>query len=58
VVSDAVRAGLSGSTAITIVPPATIVSALARSKRAPDTRIDLAIAQDLAQREGIGHRGW
>ncbi|MFL5604939.1 MAG: protein kinase domain-containing protein [Gemmatimonadaceae bacterium] len=53
VVSDAVRAGLSGSSAITIVPPATIVNALARSKRAPNTRIDLAVAQDLAQREGI-----
>ena len=53
VVSDAVRAGLSGSSAITLVPPAAIVNALARSKRAPDTRIDLAVAQDLAQREGI-----
>jgi eukaryotic-like serine/threonine-protein kinase len=53
VVSDAVRAGLAGSTVITIVPPAAIVNALARSKRAPDTRIDLAVAQDLAQREGI-----
>ncbi|MDF2774213.1 MAG: protein kinase [Geminicoccaceae bacterium] len=53
VVSDAVRAGLSGSAAITIVPPAAIASALVRSKRAPDTRIDLPIAQDLAQREGI-----
>jgi len=53
VVSDAVRAGLSSSSAITIVPPATIVSGLVRSKRAPDTRLDLAVAQDLAQREGI-----
>jgi tetratricopeptide (TPR) repeat protein len=53
VVSDAVRAGLSGSSVITIVPPAAIVNALARSKRPPDTRIDLAVAQDLAQREGI-----
>jgi tRNA A-37 threonylcarbamoyl transferase component Bud32/tetratricopeptide (TPR) repeat protein len=53
VVSDAVRAGLSGSSALTIVPPATIVNALVRSKRAPDTRLDLAVAQDLAQREGI-----
>jgi eukaryotic-like serine/threonine-protein kinase len=53
VVSDAVRAGLSGSSALTIVPPTTIVSALVRSKRAPDTRLDLAVAQDLAQREGI-----
>jgi tetratricopeptide (TPR) repeat protein len=53
VVSDAVRAGLSSSSAITIGPPATIVNALVRSKRAPDTRLDLAVAQDLAQREGI-----
>jgi len=53
VVSDAVRAGLSGSSALTIVPPATIVNALVRSKRAPDTRLDLAVAQDVAQREGI-----
>jgi eukaryotic-like serine/threonine-protein kinase len=53
VVSDAVRAGLGGSSVITIVPPAAIVNALARSKRPPDTRIDLAVAQDLAQREGI-----
>ena len=53
VVSDAVRAGLSGSSAITVVPSSAIVAALARSKRAPDTRIDLAVAQDLAQREGI-----
>jgi tetratricopeptide (TPR) repeat protein len=53
VVSDAVRAGLSGSSAITIVSPTTIVNALTRSKRAPDTRIDLPVARDLAQREGI-----
>jgi eukaryotic-like serine/threonine-protein kinase len=53
VVSDAVRAGLSGSSAITVVPSASVVSALARSKRAPDTRIDMTVAQDLAQREGI-----
>jgi tetratricopeptide (TPR) repeat protein len=53
VVSDAVRAGLSGSSAITIVSPATIVNALTRSKRAPDTRLDLTVARDLAQREGI-----
>ena len=53
VVSDAVRAGLSGSSAITTVSSAAIVGALARSKRAPDTRIDFRVALDLAQREGI-----
>ena len=53
VVSDAVRAGLSGSSAISVVPSSAIVAALARSKRAPDTRIDMAVAQDIAQREGF-----
>ncbi len=53
VVSDAVRAGLSGSSAITTVSSSAIVGALARSKRAPDTRIDLTVALDMAQREGI-----
>ncbi len=53
VVSDAVRAGLSGSSAFTLIAPAQIVAALVRTKRAPDARIDLAIAQDLAQRGGV-----
>ncbi len=53
VVSDAVRAGLAGSSAFTLVPPATIASALERSKRAPDAKVDLAVARDLAQREGV-----
>lgn len=53
VVSDAVRAGLSGSSAISVVPSSAIVAALARSKRGPDTRIDLPVAQDIAQREGF-----
>ena len=52
VVSDAVRAGLSGSSAFTLVPPASIVAALQRAQRAPDSKLDLATARDIAQREG------
>jgi tetratricopeptide (TPR) repeat protein len=53
VVSDAVRAGLSGSWAFTLMPPASIVAALERTKRAPTTRVDLTVARDIAQREGV-----
>jgi tetratricopeptide (TPR) repeat protein len=53
VVSDAVRAGLTGSSAFTLVSPAAIVSALVRSQRAPDSRVDLAVARDIAQRDGF-----
>jgi tetratricopeptide (TPR) repeat protein len=52
VVSDAVRSGLTGSPAFTLVPPASIVSALERAQHAPDARLDLAAARDIAQREG------
>ncbi len=52
VVSDAVRSGLTGSSAFTLVPPASIVSALQRAQRAPEARLDLAAARDIAQREG------
>ena len=52
VVSDAVRAGLSGSSAFTLVPPASIAAALQRAQRAPESRLDLATARDIAQREG------
>ena len=53
VVSDAVRAGLAGSSAFTLLPPSAIVSALVRSKRAPDAKVDLTVARDVAQREGL-----
>jgi len=53
VVSDAVRAGLSGSSAFTLVPPAQIVSALTLMKRAPGTRVDSGVAREIAQREGM-----
>ena len=53
VVSDAVRAGLSGSTAFTLVSPAAISAALERMKLAPTTRVDSAVARQIALREGI-----
>jgi tetratricopeptide (TPR) repeat protein len=53
VVSDAVRAGLSGSTAFTLTPPATVAAALSRMQRSPGARVDSAVARELAVREGI-----
>ena len=53
VVSDAVRAGLSGSSAFTLVPPQTIVSAMARMQRPPNARMDSALAREIAVREGV-----
>ena len=53
VISQAVRSNLEQSEAITLVPPATVTLALQRMKQAPSARVDLALAQDLAAREGI-----
>ena len=53
VVSDAVRAGLSGSSAFTLVSPAEVVAALERMKQPRTARVDSAIARQVALREGI-----
>jgi tetratricopeptide (TPR) repeat protein len=53
VVSDAVRAGLNGSSAFRLVPQAQIGAALERTKRAPDARVDFDVARDIAPREGF-----
>ena len=53
VVSDAVRAGLSESSVISLMPPATLASALQRMQRPSGTRLDLALARDVATREGV-----
>ncbi len=52
VVSDAVRAGLSGSSAFALVPPSAIVGAVERTQRPRGTPVDLTVARDIAQREG------
>lgn len=53
VVSDAVRAGLTGSTAFTLTPAAAVVAALGRMQRPPTSRVDSALAREIAVREGI-----
>ena len=53
VISDAVRAGLNGSSAITLVAPSTVAAALARMQRPPGTRVDSLVGRELAIREGV-----
>jgi tetratricopeptide (TPR) repeat protein len=53
VVSDAVRAGLTGSSAFMLVQPAEIVAELRRMQRSPATRVDSAVAREIALRKGI-----
>ena len=53
VVSDAVRSGLGGSRAFTLVSPNAVVSALRRMQLEPSTRVDSAVARQIALRDGI-----
>ena len=53
VVSDAVRAGLAGSSAFTLTSPATIVSTLQQMKLAATTRVDSSVARQIALRRSI-----
>ena len=53
VVSDAVRAALSQSQVISLVPPTAIAAALRRMERPVNTHLDLATAREMAQREGV-----
>ena len=53
VVSEAVRTNLSQSRAVNVVPTSTIVAALQRMERKQTDRVDIALARELAQREGI-----
>ncbi|PYP76684.1 MAG: hypothetical protein DMD35_17900 [Gemmatimonadetes bacterium] len=53
VVSEAVRTNLSQSRAVNVVSTSTLVGALQRMQRKPTDRVDMALARDLAQREGI-----
>jgi tetratricopeptide (TPR) repeat protein len=53
VVSEAVRASLAQSSAVTVVSPTTIANALQRMQRTPGARLDVKLARELAQREGI-----
>jgi tetratricopeptide (TPR) repeat protein len=53
VVAEAVRADLGQSPIISIVTPAAAMNALQRMQRAPNTRVDLAVAREISRREGI-----
>jgi tetratricopeptide (TPR) repeat protein len=51
--SEAVRADLGQSPIVSIVTPQTVAGALQRMQRAPGTRVDTAVAREIAKREGI-----
>ncbi|MGH7646997.1 MAG: protein kinase domain-containing protein [Gemmatimonadaceae bacterium] len=53
VVSDAVRAGLAQSKVISLVPPTRVASTMRLMGRPAGTRLDLSLARDVAEREGI-----
>ena len=53
VVSDAVRAALSQSSVISLVSPAAIASTLRLMQREPTSKLDLSLARDVAQRQGV-----
>jgi eukaryotic-like serine/threonine-protein kinase len=53
VASDAVRAALSQSSMLSLVPAPAIAAALRRMERPPNTRLDLPTAREMAQREGV-----
>jgi len=53
VVSEAVRADLGQSPIVQVVTPQTVASALQRMQLPPNTRVDTAVARQLAKREGV-----
>jgi len=53
VVSDAVRTGLSQSKVISLMAPALVASTLRLMGRPPNTRLDVPVAREVAQREGV-----
>ena len=53
VLSDAVRAGLAQSKVISLVTPARVASTLSLMGRPSGTRLDVTLARELAEREGV-----
>ena len=53
VISEAVRTNLSQSRAVQVVPTSSIVAALQRMQRPDTTSVTLALAREIAVREGI-----
>ncbi len=52
-VTEAVRTNLGQSRVVSIMPPVAITGALQRMQRPPTSRLDLALARDIARREGV-----
>jgi eukaryotic-like serine/threonine-protein kinase len=53
VVSEAVRADLGQSPIVSVVTPQTVAAALERMQRPSNTRVDTAVARQVALREGV-----
>ncbi|HXY32390.1 MAG TPA: protein kinase [Gemmatimonadaceae bacterium] len=53
VVADAIRTDLEQTRVVSVVTPDAEHAALERMRKAPGTRVDVAVARDIAQREGI-----
>ena len=52
-VTEAVRADLGESSVISVVPTSTVGAALTRMQRPTSSRLDLALAREVARREGV-----
>ena len=52
-VTEAVRTNLGQSRVISIMPPVAIGAALQRMQRPASSRVDFALAREIAQREGV-----
>jgi tRNA A-37 threonylcarbamoyl transferase component Bud32/tetratricopeptide (TPR) repeat protein len=52
-ITEAVRADLGESSVISVVPASLVGAALTRMQRPQSSRLDLALAREVAQREGV-----
>src|SRR5262249_18832761 len=53
VVTEAVRTDLGQSKVISIMPPTAVAGALQRMQRPVDSPVNLSVAREIAQREGV-----
>ncbi|MEO7458066.1 MAG: protein kinase [Gemmatimonadaceae bacterium] len=53
VVAEGVRANLTSSQSVTLYNPARVAAALTRMQQPPTAKLDLTLARQLAQREGV-----
>ncbi|MBA2685590.1 MAG: tetratricopeptide repeat protein [Gemmatimonadaceae bacterium] len=52
-VTEAVRTDLGQSSVVSVVPASTVGASLTRMERSPTSRLDLSLAREVAQREGV-----